>query len=544
MNRISFKEALQNGIMTDSRIPVNAPWLKDAQLLSCTPFGAKAMRSFQQPITDAALAAASPAITKAYPFPQLFVGKSVTLLADATAIYSVTKSDSGNWTIESYGVIDWEQYITDGTVTTGTIPTGKEWHFVDLWDKWMLFNESCVVFSITGGAAVQSTVTIQTGASYNDGQIFYGGFDSSNVYDLADWPTYMATFQGTLPAELRGGSYSTGMGPNWTWWSSVGADDMYRFFWMEYMKHGPAAQTFGATSLAFPPNMPYWMQFASLGESAPAPMPWTGTVKRMMQCGNTMVVYGTNGVNVISCPPMEVGVHQLPGFGTGVGVCEGTTVRLAVGGNEQVHAFVDERRDLWLVENNGGMPKATNLGYRHIFAAASNIMVHYDAGENEFYFTASTTDWAYRLPIGGGLSKSPFVPTTVSYGRANSASGPVGIRTLTSDNTTALIETNWIDNQGMPVVPNAIRIIIQVDPTDTTTTLQAALVFKRFPNEPIDQTTGYILADHRGVVKIPPTSFYMAYVQVKSTDRTTININDIIVEFDDGTRRSIASWHL
>src|SRR5690606_25987839 len=126
-----------------------------------------------------------------------------------------------------------------------------------------------------------------------------------------------------------------------------------------------------------------------------------------------MVTYGTNGARIIT-PDDEgklSGVWELPGFGHSVGICEGSTVRLAVGGCEQVQMFVDERRDLWAVENAGGMPKATNLGYRNVFGSATNIMVHYDPGEQAFYFTGDN-DFAYRLPIGGGLSKTRFIPTT------------------------------------------------------------------------------------------------------------------------------------
>jgi hypothetical protein len=262
----------------------------------------------------------------------------------------------------------------------------------------------------------------------------------------------------------------------------------------------------------------------------------------MMQCGNVMMVYASNGVRMIT-PDGDgklSGVQELPGFAPNVGLCSGTTVRLAVGGNENIQAFIDERRDLWVVEGGGGLPKATNLGYRNVFASATNIMVHYDAGENEFYFTGDS-DFAYRLPIGGGMSKAPMLPTTVAYGRANNVSGPVGIRTLVSDPTTAYLQTNWFDNQGRNVVSNAMRIIVQVDAEDTTTGLQAALVYKRFPNDPNPGTTGYVTVDNRGVAKIAPTSYYMAYIQITHPDRTTININDIILEFDDGERRSVAT---
>lgn len=535
MPRLSFREALTKGIRPDGRVPVNAQYLIDAKNLSCTPFGAKAMRSFQQPITDAALTTAG--VTKSYPFPQLFIGKSVTLLADATAIYDVTKSDSGNWTIAARTVYSWEDFNTDESLNAGTIPTGKEWHFIDLHGDWMLFNGECVVFTYSGITFVQSSVTMQTGAVYNDAQVLYAGFDSSDLYSIADWPTYLATFQSKVPSDLPVDTYSGGMEGNHVWWSSVAGEDRMRFFSLDLMKYGNAA-----ASGVFTDDNPYWLQFSQRGESAGAPMPFTGTVQRMMQCGNVMMVYASNGVRMIT-PDGDgklSGVQELPGFAPNVGLCSGTTVRLAVGGNENIQAFIDERRDLWVVEGGGGLPKATNLGYRNVFASATNILVHYDAGENEFYFTGGS-DFAYRLPIGGGMSKSPFLPTTVGYGRANSASGPVGIRTLVSDSTTAYLQTNWFDNQGRNVVSNAVRIIVQVDAEDVTTGLQARLTYKRFPNDPSPGNTGYVTVDNRGVAKIPPTSYYMGYIEVTHPDRTTINVNDIILEFDDGERRSVAT---
>lgn len=539
MNRLSFKEALQNGLPPDGRVPVNAPYLKQAKYFACTPYGGKVIHSFQQPITDAALTTAG--ITKAYPFPQLFVGKSATILADATALYTVTRSDTSNWTITAMPVYDYDKYNESGQITAGTIPSGKEWHFVDMFGQWMLFNGSCVIFTISGVPFVERTVTINTGATYNDAQLFYGGFNSTNVNSLANWIEYLDDYQSNLSddvAELVT-QYSAGMSSNWVWWSSIGAGDMYRFFSLEIMKYGLAATTpYGNKGTVYTDESPYWMDLASRGESGCAPMPWTGSVQRVLQCGNAMIAYASNGVRVIT--PPTYGIHELPGFGQNVGLCSGSSVRLAVGGNEQTQMFVDERRDLWVVENNGGMPQARKLGYRNIFDSATNLLVHHDAGENEFYFTGDS-EFAYRLPVGGGMSKSPMLPTTVAYGRANSVSGPIGIRTLASDQATFYLETNWFDNQGTNTVPNAVRIIVQTDAADVTTGLQVALAYKRFPNDPQSNTTGYVTVDHRGVGKIRPTDFYMAYVQVTHPDRTTININDIIVEYDDGQRRSIAS---
>jgi hypothetical protein len=70
-----------------------------------------------------------------WPFPQLFRGQSVTLLADETNVYVVNEND---WTLTAVSTFDPASPFSNKSIAAD----GGPWHFVDMGPSWMLMNDT------------------------------------------------------------------------------------------------------------------------------------------------------------------------------------------------------------------------------------------------------------------------------------------------------------------------------------------------------------------------------------------------------------------
>lgn len=525
MPKFTYGEALSSGIRREARSAINAQALMSASnLRALAPYGLTDFIDVTQPITNAALTSAS--ITKTWPRPQLFRGKGVTLLADDDALFTVTESDSGNWTLSAVTIYDFSSYnFAADTASTTTIDTGVSWQFMDFWgDCWALFNGVGVVFKAGFSSKVfyQNEVTIRTGANYQDARVFYGGFDPSDTYALADWPTYWANFDDSVPSVLAAKTTTSGLGGNWIWWSSIGTDDMWWLYSLDYMVDGPYRQGFSSTN-------PYWKHVWGKHQAGAMPMPWSGNVVHTAQLGPAMMVYGVNGVAPVLPVELGFGLGQLNGLSGNVGVLSKGSARAAVGGDESVHAFLDETGDLNVVTPD---MRVENLGRRHLFSGMTAPLISFDPKEREFWI--GENDNTYVLSRTGGVSKAPMAPTTLYFGRSNNASGSVGITFANSD-TTPAFETEWFEAEGQDEVLDITSLTLV-----GAGTWSLGVKYLRYQGD-TEQSSGTVLLDGGG-----STEMHMSGIAFKvygtATDRTTAKANRIDVEFTNGTRRSLYAW--
>ena len=220
---VQLDDALRVGIKTDARIPRGAVALEQCDYLRATEFGLKDFLPIAVELTDGDLTPGSETWT--YPYPQLFRGASITLLCFSDAVYEV---DESTWTateISLYDAADFGDYAPG----SGSITAGGPWHFVDYHTNWILFNGATTIWktSFYDLPIATDAVTITTGCDLKN-RAFYGGFDPSNFYALADWPTYWQTLLTDVPPELEQ-KYQTmaaGAGSNWAWWGTIGGGDL------------------------------------------------------------------------------------------------------------------------------------------------------------------------------------------------------------------------------------------------------------------------------------------------------------------------------
>ncbi len=109
--------ALRNGLRSDDRDVRSGQNAQLFTFIKPTPFGARAHEDVTQPIAAGELTTHS--ITIAHPFPQLFIGREVTLLVTDTKLFTVDMSD---WTLTAVSLFDYATPANAATISAGGGP--------------------------------------------------------------------------------------------------------------------------------------------------------------------------------------------------------------------------------------------------------------------------------------------------------------------------------------------------------------------------------------------------------------------------------------
>lgn len=376
---LTIDEGLKLGIKPYEGNRRNSQFLTEALNVECWENGLLGKEDITDPFT-------SYPETASYPYPQLFVGKSVTLLAYETAIYSVdTSSGVGSWTASILDIYDAED-----TTVGMSIPEGVEpWQFVDLDTCWYLLSSKGIIFKhhksglITGGVDValfSNSFTAVAGCAFN-GRIILGGFVPSEVWNSV-WQSLFTHWLSQLPtsASFSFDSSIDAPGENWVMWSSIGGSDIPLMFLDVDMVTSPGV--LGSTP-GYGEDEPYIFQALRRNELGWVPLPFQGSVLALKALSNGVVAYCENGVALLF-PVIE----PFPTFGIKVLCRVGITDKSAVGGNESIHVFLDTTGNLWTVTAEG----AKRLGYKDEFSSyISNIhMIFFDEVKERFYITTGS----------------------------------------------------------------------------------------------------------------------------------------------------------
>ncbi len=215
----TIRGALVNGLRSDSRDVRSGDNCQIMTALRPTPFGARVHETVTQPIAASELTTHS--ITIAHPFPQLFIGKGVTLLVTEDKLWTVNMT---NWTLTAVSMFDPAIPANSATITSG----GGPWHFMDFGTTWMLFNGASVVFKSgwidSTKTFVDEAITATTGCPFR-GQGIMGGFDPTDYWPTA-WVDYWNSIPHSSAADSDWNLVPPSPGANWVSWSSIGGGDL------------------------------------------------------------------------------------------------------------------------------------------------------------------------------------------------------------------------------------------------------------------------------------------------------------------------------
>lgn len=187
------------------------------------------------------------------------------------------------------------------------------------------------------------------------------------------------------------------------------------------LPNGPTAEKCEEPSYTVPvggPDIVAWSKIGQIdweytlgNEVGWAPMPWQGSVLRVVPLKDEVVVYCDNGVAKLrpaSSPTQTFGVVR---FGD-IGLLN----RECVDGSYGMHIFLGKDYDLYSVQperalsEDGKAPK--RLGYSHILKDLIDPVVSYDSSHNHWWIADKDRCFIYT---GYGLGESSLSPTHLSH---------------------------------------------------------------------------------------------------------------------------------
>jgi len=232
-------DGLVNGLRNNTDNNKNSKLLTECLNAEPTPFGLVGHDLIVQNVI--------PNLDIDFPFPQLFKGENITLVAEETKIYEL---DESNFNITELGLINYKDASLAATIPVG----GGSWHFIDFGDAWALLNSVVIVFrtnridNVGGRSKVMvadssdtdfDVPPISTGMSHR-GRTILAGFDDS--FWSEELKSLFELFLDDLPVEV---DKTYKMGKNFVMWSSIGGGigDINWFLYPEDIIEGEIQST-------------------------------------------------------------------------------------------------------------------------------------------------------------------------------------------------------------------------------------------------------------------------------------------------------------
>jgi len=354
-----------------------------------------------------------------FPYPQLFIGKGITLLCGRTAIY----------TIDSGGAINpLSVYQLANPSTAFTITQGEYWSMIDFNAGWLLTNGAVVIWvsgidvleGKTSKAYGQNAIKFLAGAEFN-GRALLGGFTSSSAFKDS-WKELFTT------NNKDGLARSLTMPENMLWWSTIGGDDI--FWWMM-----PQLYTRGILNdkRAHTNDKPLIFDYLERNECGYMQMSWQGSIKAIRPLGKGCLVAGTGGISFVY--PVADGLS----FGETVVTPVGISHAGAINGNRQKQMFVGNDGHLYAINSS---LELQNLGYEEFLTDWKNypLSINYDSSYDRFFLCNGDIQYVYNK----GLSEVGQLVTGLGNVNGTLKAVATDFTTLTAGQLLYL-ETNPID---------------------------------------------------------------------------------------------------
>jgi len=489
---------IENGLRPESWMARNSPFLTSCRnRRPVRDGGLKGFFSFSPQVSNTAITAATE--VKAWPFPQAFEGKSLRLLAFSDAIYTIA-------TDGSITLIDTKDPDDATGGTSKAITPGRDWHFVDFGNSWMLLNGASVVWQRHGGHVwTSSDVTISTGCVHKDARALLAGFDATDYYDRVDWPSFWDSINEHMPPEYSS-LQQAGLGSSDVWWSSYLSPDLFALLDASDLQDSGMA-----------------IDLRYRGEAGSARMPWTGSCVGVAELGDGIVVYGTGGVHFLAPIGNRYSRREFVGLGEKTALLPGTNTRTHWAGTKAFQYFVDDSFVLWRLTPD---LKAESLGYSEYLSTLNRdtMLMAYDATNDQLYIADGTRCWLYTQ---GRLCGAPFMPTRITAG------GRGSIRSIffnASDATSVQIETGTLTTDAGRV-ETLSRIWLRGLTANNSTGWRVKVKSRLRAYDDWTESEVFV-PDARGVVSIaiPVLEFRIVLI---STNQNAVTLDDIGYEFGD-----------
>lgn len=494
---LPIQKALTQGLRPRDDIGRNAEFLTQCQYMKPLPFGLRPCIDCTNPFDEDYF--------DAWPFPQLIITASETLLAYENSIYSVTN----NITYSTYS-------LEDPSIKKPITGTGI-WHCVDLGEGWLLFNGTCVVFKLStetmfGEDQVvycQDAVSVQTGCA-NRGRLILGGFNPAQLFSGAwseIWNKYLNNLSASVSTDFSGSD-------NFVYWSTIGGGDILLPFAPGFIKDGMIKEDKPDEH-----DEEFFLELFRRNELGWMPMPWQGSVLCVKPLGKGIAVYGTSGIAGL-IPTVE----PYPTYGLQRVADFGIFSRGAVGGDEQGHIFIDTSGNIWGLDASFTLRE---LGYKEYIASmvADEIVITKDAEYNEYHISGKDKSFVLTAK---GLGQSPQIIT----GAYNTAGKFYGVFNI-ADNKEAIIATDIID-----FAYRDLKTITIIEAGCSASNNVFVAVDYRYSKQGAWQRSPWVLTNPEGFARLQVTAIDFRVV-VKCNSYENFELDYIKVRWQTSGRRTV-----
>jgi len=229
-----------------------------------------------------------------------------------------------------------------------------------------------------------------------------------------------------------------------------------------------------------------WIAWSKIGEASfvmdktneagDRPMSWKGWAWVVKKLGKFVIVYGDNGICVMSpvtTPVVSWGFQDIGKIGI--------VSPWSVAGSESIHFFITSLGELWKFTSEG----PEKLGFKEFLSPLTNPMLNFDEANNRLFISDGTTGYVYDEGLGGGYATITGI--TKDYVTSPSAlSGiPISIMTDTVD----------LGHRGIKTVT-----FVEIG-TDTPEDLFVAVDY-RYTKDEAWRTSAWVKTNPEGVARI------------------------------------------
>jgi hypothetical protein len=370
----AIEDSFKNGLYPDTRVPVNAAFLTKMNNLIPDEMGAIFPDLPTCPLT----------VSVAFPFPQYCWGEKVCILADSTALKTVTHTGS-TWTSSAITTYD---AVTPAN--TKAITAGGTWHFAAFQDNWFLTNGTTLVFKIPSATSSKTlattTTTVQSLVNHGD-RLILGGLESNGQspwFSGTRWTNLFTHWRKTNPG-TRYLTDTMAFDSSWiVWGQPAGGDKDIPFHALMCM-----LGVFGTA--AYDKFLAQILHFIEQGSIGMAPLRNPGTIRKVVSTGDKLLGFGIHSASVLI--PEELGFAER----------EALQVSVAGRGAAAGNVFVDTQGGIW--------QDFKNLNFSCWMARLypASIVVSHDTWTNCYWITDGT--YCYVLTeagkLGGPMSIKP-----------------------------------------------------------------------------------------------------------------------------------------
>ncbi len=397
---LNFEQTLQNGLRRDDRSRINSPGFVELINLKPSPFGLAVPTELSNSFSNFSQAVS-------WPFPQIFRGRNITLIAEETTLRSVNESTTATTVITTWNA-------TDNTSQLALTSGGGAWQFTEIGDSWFLTNiENIVIFVPQNGTKVvtASDKVINTISKIGE-TLLWGGVTAASFFASQDWTDIFNAWKIYLDEHGMRGVYID---------EDLAADTSFVFYGTNAGAGTNWPLVLELALMGYPTSAQHARIQETLldrirsGEMGMLPLDTQGPVYRIEEIGNSAIAFCADAVVRLDFSGGNLVQSALNTIGVGS--------RTAAGGSVKKLAYVDNKDFLWTISSGLESSREGFEEFMDNLTIASTLVVH-DEENDEFHIsdgTAATGASSFILTSAGLSQTARNVTSIIHSGSVTSA---------------------------------------------------------------------------------------------------------------------------